>query len=482
MEHKSNKDSYSHILKYTSLFGSIQGLSVLIALVRNKMVAILLGPQGMGLVSLFNSTVAFISNASGLGLPVSSIKTLSETFESGDEHETRRIIKIIRTWVLFTALAGMLLCVLLAPFFNAMTFSWGDHTLHYVILFPVVGLTVLVSGETAILKGVRMLRPLAKVSVYNAVLAVVTTVPLYYLFGQAAIIPSLIIVVLVQMIFTVYFSYRKYPLSFTFSSEDLHCGWGMVKLGVAFVSGGLFTSGADFIIRSYINNVGSLDVLGIYNAGYMMTMTYAGMVFAAMETDFFPRLSAVNGDTCVCNDIVNKQIEVSLLMISPLLVIFTISLPVLIPFLFSNEFLSVISMVQIAILAMYLRAAKLPVAYLTLAKGDSRNFFFLEAYSAVLMVLLAVAGFYYWGLVGIGWAMFITELVDIFVINIFARHRYSYVLSSSVCLTLSLQLPIALFSYISVAFTSGYLYWLGGLTLALLSCFISVYQLKRKHD
>ena len=45
-------DSYSHILKYTGIFGGVQGLNILMSMVRNKLVAIILGPEGMGLISL----------------------------------------------------------------------------------------------------------------------------------------------------------------------------------------------------------------------------------------------------------------------------------------------------------------------------------------------------------------------------------------------------------------------------------------------
>ena len=60
---KERGDSYGHILKYTSIFGGVQGLNIFIGLVRNKIVASLLGPNGMGLVALFNSTVNFVSQS-----------------------------------------------------------------------------------------------------------------------------------------------------------------------------------------------------------------------------------------------------------------------------------------------------------------------------------------------------------------------------------------------------------------------------------
>ena len=61
---------------------------------------------------------------------------------------------------------------------------------------------------------------------------------------------------------------------------------------MAFVLAGFMCSGAEYAVRSYLNYVGSEAVVGLYNAAYMLVVTYAGMVFSAMETDYFPRLSA----------------------------------------------------------------------------------------------------------------------------------------------------------------------------------------------
>ena len=82
-----NKDnSYSHILKYTGIFGGVQGLNILVGVVRNKFAALFLGPSGMGLLSLFNSTVNLISSSTNLGIPTTGVKMVSEKYEeSGRE-------------------------------------------------------------------------------------------------------------------------------------------------------------------------------------------------------------------------------------------------------------------------------------------------------------------------------------------------------------------------------------------------------------
>lgn len=93
----------------------------------------------------------------------------------------------------------------------------------------------------------------------------------------------------------------------------------MVRLGVAFVIAGAMGSGVEFAVRAFIANSGTLADVGLYNAGYVVTVTYASIVFMSMETEYFPRLSAVNHDEEACNATVNRQIEVSVLLLAPLL-------------------------------------------------------------------------------------------------------------------------------------------------------------------
>ena len=70
---KLSTNSYRHVLKYTGIFGGVQVFNILVGLVRNKFVAILLGPEGMGLVSLLNTAMNFISQLTSLGVSFSVI-------------------------------------------------------------------------------------------------------------------------------------------------------------------------------------------------------------------------------------------------------------------------------------------------------------------------------------------------------------------------------------------------------------------------
>ena len=474
-------DSYSHVLKYTGIFGGVQGLNIVVSLVRNKLVAVLLGPNGMGLASLFNTTVNFISQATNFGISFSAVKHVSELFERGDEAEIARFVKVVRAWSLLTALIGMFVCIVAGPLLSNYTFAWGDHTLHFILLSPAVGMLAVTGGETAILKGARRLRPLAVIQVYTVLAALVISIPIYYFFGQTGIVPVIVMMALVAMLLTIGYSYRLYPLRLRGTKGILGEGMAMVKLGVAFVVAGIMGSGAEMLIRSYLNvSSGDLDVVGLYNAGFMLTVTYAGMVFSSMETDYFPRLSSMNHDMLATNLTVNRQIEVSLLIVSPMLAMLIIGLPVLIPILFSSKFLPMVAMAQVAVFSMYIKAVSLPVSYIMLAKGDSIGYMVLEGIYDVLLVVLIIFGYRHWGLFGTGVALSLSYLFDILMVGTYAYVRYQYRPSLPVLYYSALQFSLGLAAYIVTLIDNPWIYWtLGGL-LCLTSLLVSIIILHQK--
>lgn len=480
MATKEKGNSYSHILKYTGLFGGVQGLGILVGIVRNKLVAMILGPEGMGLVSLFNSTVKLVADSTNFGLSMSAVKSISQAFDQGDAAQIERTVRVVRCWSLLTALLGTVLCVVLSPLLSRFTFSWNGHTLHFICLAPVVGLMAITGGEVAILKGSRRLRGLASISVANLLLALVISVPIYYFFGNAGIVASLVLMALAQAGITVAHSYRLFPLRGGSRGGLLREGYGMIRLGVAFVAAGMLGSGADFLIRSYLNNVADLEVVGLYNAGYMMTMTYVGMVFSAMETDYFPRLSGISHLNTSMRTMVNRQIEVMLLLVSPLLVAFMILLPILLPLLYTGKFMPVIGMMQLLVFAMYFRAVRLPIEYIPLAKGDSRSYLLLEGIYDVLLVVLVICGYQRFGLSGAGLGIAVAGIVDFFVVLLYARCRYAYKPSTNVVMYASLQIPIGLVAYVVTLWPFTWIYWTVGAMLFLASLTASLIILRSK--
>ena len=438
--------SYRHILKYTGIFGGVQGLNVLIGLVRTKLVAILLGPSGMGLASLFNTTVGFVSQATNLGLPISAVRQMSELYDRGDQEAINHFVKVIRGWSLLTALVGMLVCVAIGPFLSQTTFAWGDHSLHFMLLSPAVGMMAITGGETAILKGMRKLGSIAIIQVLAVVAALAISVPVYYVFGESGIVPVIVMMAFATMVLTLKQSLKLIPLRLRGAKGMLGEGMEMVRLGVAFTLAAVIGTASEMLIRSYLNVTGDLDILGLYNAGYMLTITYAGMVFSAMEADYYPRLSAVQHDIEATNETVNRQMKVSLLLISPMLAALIIAL--------------------------------LPVAYITLARGYSLSYLFLESCYFVVFVVLIIVGYQYWGLFGTGLAITLAHVFEYVLVNGYAYKKYGYRSSATVYGYAIVQVALGLLAYILTLVADGYLYWSIGALIVILSGLLSLKALR----
>lgn len=471
----SGKQSYTHILKYTGMFGGVQGLNIAITLVRNKFVALLLGPAGMGLVALYSTIVNFFSQATNLGISFSAVRHVSELFDSGDIKQTHHFVKVVRGWTLLTALAGMLLLGVLGPLLSSSVFGWEANAIDFILLSPIVAMTTITGSETAILKGARMLKPLATIQVISILTTLLITVPTYYFFGMRGIIPVLLSMAFLTMMYTLHHSLKHFPYRLRGAKGILGEGMEMIRIGIAFVLGCVFGSGSELVIRSFLNVEGSLDVVGLYNAGYMLTVTYAGMVFSAMETDYFPRLSAVANDARAIEVMANRQIEMSLLLVSPMLTSLIVFLPFILPLLYSQCFSDIIPMGQIAVFSMYFKAVTLPLEYINLAKGNTKAFLALEIFYNVLITALIVFGYRMFGLWGTGLALTLCNMLNLIVVLVYSLLRYNVSLSRNALLYSAVHLPLAIAAYTTTFIPNCWIRWSLSLIAIAASAMFSLY-------
>jgi len=481
MVSKKTDSSYSHILKYTGLFGSVQAIGILVNIVRTKIVAVLLGPVGVGMVSLFNSTIKFVGDITNLGIAMSAVKDVSKAYEEGDRATLERAATQVRSWCFVGAVIGMIACALFSPLLNSITFDWGNHTLHFVLLSPVVALTALLGGELAILKGTRQLMDLAKISIYGVLFSLIISVPIYMRFNISGIVPVLFLIALSQFLIAFHYSSRILPYRLQLRSRQLSAGSAMVKLGMSFVLATVMASGADFVIRAFINYSSQVD-LGLYNAGYVISVIYASTVFSAMESDYYPRLSSAPTRGALLSALVNRQIEVSVLIVSPMLVFLIFGMPIILPLLFSSEFNAVIGMSQIAALGMIFRGVYLPIEYIPLSRGDSMKYFFQEFIAALMLVGGVVGGYSLHGLLGAGIGIAISSFVECVFVMFFSNYFYGYRPSNAVMRYLLIHLLIIAAAYYVALNEPTGLYWVAGTSLFLLSLVLSLSTLKEKYS
>ncbi len=439
-QHENIQSRYNHVLKYTGLFGGVQGLTMLVSIIRNKWVSVLVGAVGLGMADLLNRTILLISNSSNLGISFSAVRQLSELQPGGDELSERQqaeiahCVQVVRFWSVVTGLFGMLLCMVLSPLLGRWTMHSYSSYIYYLWLSPMILCLAIAGGELAILKAFRKLSAIAGASVQSAVATLCITLPLYYFYRLDGIVPALLIASICNLFLFLRYSLRcvSWNISMNKVRQLFRDGRSIVQLGGAYILAALAGDGADVAIRSFINNSDTAEQVGFYTAGFTLTVTYARMVFVAMDSDYYPRLSALFVQREQRNELINRQVELSLLLMVPFLTAFLCVLPIALPLLYTGNFMPVYPMVCCSVFYMFFKAITTPVAYMPLAKGDAVMYTSMEFLYDVVFLLLVIMGYRCYGLVGAGIALSLSNLFDmVCILGVYTR-KYGYRTSAEV--------------------------------------------------
>ena len=433
---ETSDTSYDHVLKYTSIFGGVQGLKMLISMVRVKLTAYILGGWGMGLITAYNTVSEFLSKASNMGIPLNATRQTSALFENGTEEQIAHQVMVIRTWVLWSAILSVLICLFFSPIISYFFFEHDWHRWPVVMLTSLVAVSnIIAEGECAILKGLRQVRKVAVIETILALGTLLCTIPLYYIFGIRGVILGLIacgfLAALVHFFFSLpLVSYKVQPLSYRTFLEGLP----LIKVGIPYVLAGVANSCLQMVIVAIILAHHTQAELGHYNAGWALMFGYAGLVFLALESDYFPRLSSVSNDKLRMNEAINQQIDVCALILTPMLILLVVFMPFVLELLFEREFLVVEGMATLAVFYPFLRCLALPMGYSVLAKGHSIVFLVLEVCYDVFFGLLIWWCYNAFGLVGAGIALSVGALYDVVIYFLYCHFRYGFVFRRSTLL------------------------------------------------
>ncbi len=478
---EDNDSTYDHVLKYTGLFGGVQGLTILMSVVRNKLVALLLGPSGTGLINMFNSITLLLNQSTNMGIPISGVKRMAELAEGGDRAAIADYAKTIRTWSVLAGLFGTLLCCSLAGVISFHTFNSYDYTLDICLLSPIVAMLAVSGGELAILRGLKQLKKVALVSVFGAFATIIVCVPVYSLLGIHGVVLSLLLCNAAVMAISIYLTVGIVPWHINIRSKrTLMDGGPMLRLGIGYILAGVFGQGAEYIIRTLIIEYSDIAQVGLYNCGYVMMVSYVSIVFVTFDADFFPRLSAASGNTVRSNNIINQQMEVCVLLISPILIMFVLAMPYVVQVLYSSEYLAAVPMSISALLFMFFQALTKPVAYLTLARGDSRMFMFTELIYNIFIATAIPWAFRHYGLMGAGWAITVGGLMDLLTIHIIYRFKYGYRFSTRLSGVYLLQFVLLASTILTALFSSPFLKWGVGAVALAISAYVSLRILRKE--
>jgi len=476
------KSSYRQIIKATSLFGGVQIFSIIISIIRSKFVALFLGPNGMGILGLFMSSISLVSNLTNFGLQTSAVRDIADTMGSKNLKKVAVRILILKRLVWLTGLLGSTLTILFSSYLSEITFGNKDYKSAFIWLSVTLLINQLNVGQIVVFQSLRKLKLYAKSSVFGSFFSLLIIIPIYYYFGERGIVPVIITTSVTTLIFNWFFSRKIYLEKVNVNINKTYKeGRNMMTVGFMISLSSFITVAVSYLVRIYISKSGNIDDVGLYNAGFMIIGTYVGLLFTAMGTDFYPKLSQCANNNRKSKILINHQAEITLLILTPILIIFIFFLKWIIILLYSSEFVDINTMLQWAVLGMFFKGAIWPVGFILLAKKGSFKLFLInELLSNIYILILNILGYKYFGLDGLGISFFISYIFIFIQIYFIAKSKFDFNYTRDFMKIFYFQFTLALISFISINFiTKAYIY-IVGVVLTIISLFYTYKELDKR--
>lgn len=422
----SGKSAQGRIVRALGVFSGVRVVNILCSLIRNKLIATFIGPAGMGLVVLYNSVIELVAQSTRLSIDQSAQRDISQS-SSEQSHLT---IAVVRRWALWLGLAGSLIMCALSPLLSLWSFETTDRWQIFCLLSVVPFCLTYNASVTAQNQGLRRFKALASSSLLGAFLGLAAAVPLILWLGIDSIVWIIVAygvsTFLGGLLFHPRISRIKVPMR-----EVVERGRSFIKLGVQITAAWTVAQLANYLFILYLNTFASTDTLGIYQAGYTLTNSYIGIVFAALFVEYYPRVSASAHSPRRLALAASHEVRLTLTILAPLLCLLIVLVNPVIRLIYADSFLQVAPYIVVACVGVVFRVTSWCLAYVILARGDGRAYLFTDICSSVVGLAANIAGYEAGGYVGLGVAYIVWYAIYTLLVGAVCRRRYGVRLSKN---------------------------------------------------
>lgn len=448
---------------------------------RTKVVAILLGPEGIGLVSLYQSIIDLVGNVAGLGIASSGVREVAEACASSDSRRIAVATQTLKRLSWITGLLGWLVTAALS--YPLSQWILGSH-LHAGAI-ALLGVSLLFGmasgGQMACIQGMRRIGDLAKLQILSMCMSTAVAIGIYFWLKEKGILPVLISSAIISFAGSWWYASK---LRIAKIDLDWITTWQnssrLIQLGIAFMWSALMTAGVAFAIRAMITRDLGIEANGIFQSAWAISGMFAGFILSAMGTDFYPRLTAAAHDNSVMNKLVNEQTEVGLLLALPGLVGTIVFAPIVMKIFYSAKFVAGADLLPWMVLGILFKIISWPMGFIQLAKGATRWFIASETFFGISLGGLTFFLLKFKGLEGAAYSFVLIYLVYI-ILMLYTSKKLSNFIWNKQNIELFIKAgAIVAGSFASVQLLSQRFNFLIGIILCIISCIISWIELKQR--
>jgi antigen flippase len=474
-------NSYKHIFRSLGFIGGSQIIIIFIGIIRTKIIAILLGPNGVGIVGIFQNLIDLVRNATSFGINYSGVKKIAEVASEVDSNKTHLTIKILRSWALATGVLGMLLMILFSSYFSFISFSTTKYTYDIILLSIVILFSSVSAGQLALLQGLRKIKEMAKASIAGAFLGTFVSLPLYWYFGLKGIVAGIIFNSVISFIVSWYFAQKIKIKNHVLSLRETYMGGiDMAKTGIFVVFTMFMSSVFMYLIRSHIVKNADVATVGLFQSVWTISTLYLNVLLNAMLADYFPRLSELSDNNFLSNKLINEQLEITILTGTPMLILMLTLGSASIKILYTNSFVMALPILQWQIFSSFFTLLIWPLGVLFLARNKGKYMLFSELIKQTSYFLIIYYTWKYFGFASLGYGFFISILFTL-IFTIYSVYKITHFSFNRINIkNINNLLILIVLNFLSLQLLNGYIQIAMNFSILIITIFYCFKQLNHK--
>jgi PST family polysaccharide transporter len=404
---------------------------MLIGLVSTKGLSLILGPAGIGELRLFQSVLSTSGYLAGLGTGSSAVRDIAAAEGAGDREQVRRLVWLYRRLSVVYGLVGALSLALFADPISRWVFDDGVRAGSIAWLGAALFFGAMHAGQVVPLQALQKIGLAAKISLLAAAWSAAFTIAIMWWLGIGAVAVALGGSALGGLVLARWLVSRAQLTGSGTHRFSIPTAAGWCRLGIATMAVDAISSVSMIATGAAVVHQLSMEANGIYLAAWGLSGVFASLVLGAMGGDLFPRLSAVRGDAPATSRLVGEQIEISVLLALPGLLLLIGAAPVAVRILYSQEFSEASGLLVWFVPFVICRILITPISFALLASGRGSSMVLIQAVWLTAQLALAMVGLKWRGLVGLAEGTCVAGLFGVVVFTLGARRVVGFRWSAS---------------------------------------------------
>lgn len=461
--------SENKILRSISILGSTSLVNIFIGLFRNKIIASLFGPAGVGINSILNAIIEFVKSISGFGLPFSAVKFISQS-QNGKEER----IRLSHFLFICTGLFGGLICLIFNKEISELNFGNSDRSFDVLFLAIPVCLGLISKGYMSILQSVNKISLLSKISLKTNVLSFIIAIPLYLYYGLGSILIVLVTSSIVTFLVTIIQVHKNVSIkvNVNFNSFFYKIS-GLYKFGFIMVIVGLINNFTFLFLKNFIIREASIEILGYFQSTFSITNMAINTILISISADFFARVNAEKNNHLEFNYLTIKQVKVTSLLATPIIIFSIVFSEEILVVLYSKSFVEYSYLLELFLLGSIFRVIAWPYRFALMSIDKGYLFIITEVFWHGFFLIGTLCLFNAYSIKSIGIIYVIINFLYLILLIILIKNKTKFrFFKEDLSILYIIFLTISSFS--SSYFIKGWL----GYTIGVSILSIALWQLK----